>query len=324
MKRKLCTLFILSFIVILLSYSFAVASDTDLAKGVAEGVAEDAKQDAQKKKQKEFDEKLNVLLKKLPAAAKVVVLEFKVKAPEFDTPLSDNEAENSRKKTIKTFESIAEEMKDSLEEHIEALGITVVDRDAFKDIEKEIIYAQIGEVDPSTSAEFGKKIGATHLLIGKIILNGFKTGHPAGTLSIKIIDVESSKRFGTANIPLDFDQPKESTSSQSIQKQTLVDESFNVDPGTDKVYSQGFPVAGSLDISLTANSDVLLYIVDNGNYEEYAAGRGFRGFAIKERITSANFSVSVPKGLYYIVVSNKHSVFTSAGVVLSVSYTPEQ
>lgn len=111
--------------------------------------------------------------------------------------------------------------------------------------------------------------------------------------------------------------------AQSFQKETLVNESFNVGPESHKDYAWDFNRAGSLDINLTANTDVFLYVVDNENYAAYVAGRGFRGFAIKEKITSTNFSVSIPNGLHYIVIRNAH-ILKSAGIGLSVLYTPIQ
>lgn len=116
---------------------------------------------------------------------------------------------------------------------------------------------------------------------------------------------------------------EDETKSQNIQKETLVNESFFVSPGTHKDYAWDFNRAGSLDINLTANTDVFLYIVDNENYAAYAAGREFRGFAIKEKITSTNFSVSIPNGSHHIVIYNAH-IFKSAGIGLSVLYTPMQ
>lgn len=211
MKKYHILYIVLAFTIVLLSYSFAVAGNKDfwkdLAKGVAEGVVDDAKQNAKKEKQKEFDEKVEMLLKKLPAAAKLVVLEPKVRAPEFDTMGSDPEAEDSRKKILSALESAAEGLKDNLEEHIGAIGITVMERDAFKEIEKEIVYSQTGEVDPRSSARFGKAVGATHLLILKIVYDGFETDMPTVTFSIKITEVESSIRIGTANATFNIDQP---------------------------------------------------------------------------------------------------------------------
>lgn len=320
--------FLAIFSVVLLFSSFAVAGDgdfwSDLAKGVLKGMDEAAKEDAKKKREEEFNKKLDGLLKKLPSSAKVAVLEITMKAPEFETPESDPSTEDSRIKAINTLKSATESQRDSLEEYIGDAGITVLDRDAFKEIEKEIAYSQTGEVDSRNSAKFGKAIGATHLIFCKTVYDGFKTGHPKATFSVKITEVESSKRVGTANFSMEIEQPKEAASSQSVQKQTLVDESFNVGPGTHQVYSWTFNMPGSLDISLNANSDVFLYVVDNENYAAYSAGRAFRGYAIKERVTSANFSVAIPKGLNYIVINNTHSVFTSAGVGLTVLFTPKQ
>jgi len=80
---------------------------------------------------------------------------------------------------------------------------------------------------------------------------------------------------------------------------------------------------GTLNISLNANSDVFLYVVDKANLKAFNAGENFRIYAEKERVTSTNFSVSLSKGEYYIIVSNRHSILTTAGVSLSVSFTPQ-
>lgn len=327
MKRHVGIISALIFTIIVLGYSFAAAGFwEDLAKGLEES----AKKDTQKKEEEEFYKKLDGLLKKLPATARVVILGVKMKAPEFETPESDTEDEGSRKELIKSIESIGEKLKDHLEEHVGELGITIVDRDLFEDIEKEIVYSQTGEVDESSSAKFGKKAGGTHLLISKVIHDGFKTGHPTATFSIKITEIESAKRIGSINFTqeIDIEQPKESTTStqqakksKASEPQNLLNEGFSVSPGSYKTYSWDFPNDGTLDIAVSADFDVSVLVTDETNYRIFDSG-GTAKLLAKKKITSGSFSVSIPRGSHYIIIYNKDSLLTSASVGMVVSFTP--
>lgn len=338
MKRHVGIISVLIFTIIVLSYSFAAAGFwEDLAKGLEESAKKDTqkkeeaqKKEAQKKKEEEFYKKLDGLLKKLPATAKVAVLEPQMKAPEFETPEPDPEEESDRKKIIKRIESGSEKIKDMLEEHLGELGIAVLDRDIFKDIEKEIIYSQTGEVDQSSSAEFGKKLGATHMLAAKLIYEGFKTAPHTVTYSIKIIEVESAKRIGTINFTqeIDIEQPKESTTStpqakksKAPEPQNLLSEGFSVSPGSYKTYSWDFPNDGTLDIAVKADFDVYVLVTDEINYRIFDSGGTAKLFANK-KITSGSFSVSIPRGSHYIIIYNKDSLLTSASVGMVVFFTP--
>lgn len=268
------------------------------------------------KKQEDFEKKVKEIIKKLPDSAKVAVPAPVVK---WQIPEGMEDLEEALKKLSENF---SEDMQLRFENLLEEAGVKIVERDAFKEIEKEIVYSQTGEIDSANSAKFGKAVGATHMFLNKISFSGLETEHAIVTIALRVVEVESMLRVGTAIV--DIEQPKtKKLSSPHPSPQTLVSETFKVSAQNSKDYSWVFKSDGSLEINLSANSDVNLYIVDIDNYKKFAAGKPFRGFAVKERITSANFSVALMKGGYFIIVSNKHSLFTTAGVSLVVSYTPK-
>ncbi len=326
MKRYLY-IFILTFAGIFLSYSLAASVDFDqLLKGLGEA----GKKAEEEKKEKEFEieqrskqgwlyNELNVILSKLPASSRIVISESKLQIIGFETPLSDSKSEENR---LAMFEKARTEMETTSrawESMAENLGLKIVDREAFKEVEKEILLSQTGEVDPNSSAKFGKAVGATHMVLSNGIYDGIKTGNPTLTISFRVIDIETMLRLGSKSVTLDLLSPTQ----KSKQSQNLFNETFYVKPGTYQSYGWNFSSAGTLNINLKANSDVILYVVDKANLEAFNAGREFRIFAAKERITSTNFPVSLAKGEYFIVVSNRHSLLTTAGVSLSVSFTPQ-
>ena len=206
MKRYISIIITLTFANIFFSYSFASALDKDDVEIFLDTLDTIVKKEEQKNKEEAFNKKVDEILRKLPTSAKIAVPEIKLKVPELDMPESDPELEDSRIRTIKALQSISEKLRDSLETHLEDSGITVVERDAFKEVETEIVYSQTGEVDPNSSAKFGKAIGATHLVLCKVIYDGFRIGHPAGTISIRVVEVESMKRIGSANFTLELAQ----------------------------------------------------------------------------------------------------------------------
>ncbi|MEK6590956.1 MAG: hypothetical protein AABZ11_09790 [Nitrospinota bacterium] len=327
MKRYLGIIFVLTFAGVFLSYSLAASVDVDqLLKGLGElgkKFEEEKKEkefkSEQERKQKELYNKLNEILRKLPASARIVIPEFKLQIIGFETPLSDPKAEKNRLVMIEGLGTEWEKTRREWETIAESLGLKIVDREAFKEVEKEILLSQTGEVDPNSSAKFGKAVGATHMVLFNVIYDGIKTGDTKVAISVRVVDVETMLRVGSATVTIDTLSPTQ----KSKQPQNLFNETFYVKPGTYQSYGWNFNSAGTLNINLNANSDVLLYVVDKANLEAFNAGREFRIFSEKIRITSTNFSVSLSKGEYYIVVSNRHSLLTTAGVSLSVSFTPQ-
>lgn len=327
MKRYLGIIFVLTFAGVFFSYSLAASVDVDqLLKGLGEmgkKAAEENKEKEfkaeQERKEGEFVTKLNEILGKLPASARIVIPEFKLQIIGFETPLSDPKSEKNRLDMFEGIRNQLETKRRAWENIAEYLGLKIVDREAFKDVEKEILLSQTGEVDPNSSAKFGKAVGATHMVLFNVIYDGIKTGDIKVAMSVRVIEVETMLRVGSATVTIDTLSPTQ----KSKQPQNLINETFYVKPGTYQSYGWNFNNTGTLNINLKANSDVIIYVVDKANLEAFNAGREFRVFAAKDRITSTNLSVSLSQGEYFIVVSNRHSILTTAGVSLSASFTPQ-
>lgn len=328
MKKHLGLLSVLTFACTLLygfSSVWARSEILDVLNAISEGAKkEELEKKEQKekeelkernqKKQEEFDKKVNEIIKKLPDSAKVAVPAPVIK---WQIPVGMEDIEEALKKLS---ENASEDMRLRFENTLEEAGVKIVERDAFKEIEKEIVYSQTGEIDSANSAKFGKAVGATHMFLNKISFSGLETEHLIMTIALRVVEVESMLRVGSAIVDVDVEQPK---TKKLSSPQTLVSETFYVNPRNSKDYSLHFKSDGILAVNMSANSDVNLYIVDMDNYAKFMANRSFRGFAIKEKITSANFSVTLMKGDYFIIVSNYHSLFTTAGVSLGVVYTPK-
>jgi len=113
-------------------------------------------------------------------------------------------------------------------------------------------------------------------------------------------------------------------SDGSVQTQELLSESFDVSPGELKDYSWNFPSSGgTLKISVSTNSAIAIYVVDEVNFWKLKAGERFMALANKRNITSSNFNVKIPKeGNYKIVVSNREALLATASVSLEIVYIP--
>jgi len=244
MKRYLGIISVITFAGIFLSYSLAASVDFDqLLKGLGEmgEKAEEEKKEKefkaeQERKQREFDAKLNEILGKLPASARIIIPEFKLQIIGFETPLSDPKSEKNRLDMFEGARTQMETSRRAWESMAENYGLKIVDREAFKEVEKEILLSQTGEVDPNSSAKFGKAVGATHMVLFNVIYDGIKTGDTKVAISVRVIDVETMLRVGSASVTIDTLSPTQ----KSKQPQNLFNETFYVKPGTYQSYGWNF------------------------------------------------------------------------------------
>lgn len=106
------------------------------------------------------------------------------------------------------------------------------------------------------------------------------------------------------------------------QPQRLLDESFTVYASTHKSYSWKFNAPIALDINLSSNSNVSIFIMDETSYWKYKAGESVYPVASKNDVLSASFEAQIPQaGTYYIVISNR-AILTPANVSIQVYIRP--
>ncbi len=111
--------------------------------------------------------------------------------------------------------------------------------------------------------------------------------------------------------------------TQPPQPQVLLNEGFTIGAGKYDFYSWNVYRTGTLNVTVNADSDIYIYVVDEPNFWKYKAGETFNVLANRDKITFSNFEVEIPsKGKYYIFISNTHSVLTTKNVSLKVLYTP--
>ena len=111
-----------------------------------------------------FEDGFKNIINKLPPTSKIAVPEFKIQVPEFET--SDKEDEKRQAAIITAEKSRIEKIRIRTERIFEKNNVRIVERESFKDVENEILLSQTGEIDPKTSAQFGKAIGATYIVLG--------------------------------------------------------------------------------------------------------------------------------------------------------------
>lgn len=165
---------------------------------------EDAYVDDNQKAGREFIHQFSEQMKKLPRSARIAVPDFKIFIPELAKAGSDAQSEEARKSVINFFGAMTGELQQQMEQAVEKGGLKIVERDAFKEYEKEIMLSQTGEADPKSSARFGKAIGATHIIMGKVSVVGLNLGRMKIDVAAKIVEVETLLRAGSAAVSYDL------------------------------------------------------------------------------------------------------------------------
>jgi hypothetical protein len=63
-------------------------------------------------------------------------------------------------------------------------------------------------------------------------------------------------------------------------------------------------------------NDIEVYIMDEDNFENWRNGNQSRSYYFSGRVTVANFNVSLPKGKYHLIFSNKWAAITPKAVTV--------
>ncbi len=139
-----------------------------------------------------FNKEFSEIVKRLPPSAKVVV-------PSFETKLIiSNPNPNLTEERI--LEN-ASQWRDEIQNALFKSSVKVVDRDVLRHQEQEMVLTQTGIVDPQTSIKVGKSLGASHVVIGKLVWSSNPTSL-VQTFTAKFIEPESMLLFGVATFNL--------------------------------------------------------------------------------------------------------------------------
>lgn len=108
-----------------------------------------------------------------------------------------------------------------------------------------------------------------------------------------------------------------STATNAQQQQTTT---INLNPGDYWQTNINNKQGGSFIGAFASDTDVEVYILDNGNYAAWLNGKSFSSVYSSQRTSRGNFNVRLGRGPWYLVVSNKFSFIASKTV--NLVYTP--
>lgn len=80
-------------------------------------------------------------------------------------------------------------------------------------------------------------------------------------------------------------------------------------------------VTGSFSASAALGDNIIVYVLDQTNYDTYKSGNSPQAYYYSGKIGTGSFNVELLPGTYYIIMSNTYSSFSTKTVNLSSSYT---
>ena len=84
------------------------------------------------------------------------------------------------------------------------------------------------------------------------------------------------------------------------------------------MYSDGGIFSGRFRAQGGSNNDVEVFVVDGDGYENFRNGNAFKCYYQSGKKTVESFSVKMPKIRFYLIISNKFSMFSSKAVELTL------
>ena len=76
-------------------------------------------------------------------------------------------------------------------------------------------------------------------------------------------------------------------------------------------WTQFYPNTKKIAANITADSDVMVFILDARNLELFRNRKSFQSYYQSGKVTAVSVNVNLRRGQYYLVVSNLHSILTS-------------
>jgi hypothetical protein len=140
----------------------------------------------------ESDRRWQEFAAKLPPTARVVVPDFHATAN-----INPGAPPETRRQLQDVFAQMTRHLRDEAERDLLNRGVKVVNREALPHAEQEIVYSQTGVVDLNTAARFGKAVGATHIVLGRVEMAVNSPSHRYVTANVKVIETESLLLVGS-------------------------------------------------------------------------------------------------------------------------------
>jgi hypothetical protein len=113
--------------------------------------------------------------------------------------------------------------------------------------------------------------------------------------------------------------PGSSSGGPITTRSEIFSGSFNVAPR--EIYQIPFdaPSGGRVVGNFKSDSNIIVNIVDDENYQKLANQEGFRGYYNSGKIGASQINVTIPSGHFYVVFSNNYSIISTKHVSATLS-----
>lgn len=123
-----------------------------------------------------------------------------------------------------------------------------------------------------------------------------------------------------AQMPQMPKMPKMPTTQQTQQPRQPIEFATNVDAG--KIWSIPFVINQDetpykVGFEVAEQRDIIVFLTDAVNYKKFLEGRKYLVNYQSEKVESGLIDIKLPRGQYFLVVSNKHASFWTKKVFLT-------
>ena len=187
-----------------------------------------------------------------------------------------------------------------------------------------------GQTKEITSFQNIQKSSLSPAVYSIVSANGVMELKVKGTAYFKLFSISIPIPFESSKQISIYDEIRNKLSSVSgddlnlsLKGQTIVDKTYKIDPG--KYYYVYFTLSctanlqGGFIASAALGDNIIVYIVDEGDFRKYENGQKFSIYYKSGKVESGVFDIVLSSGKYYIVMSNTYSSFSTKTVQLQAA-----
>jgi hypothetical protein len=108
--------------------------------------------------------------------------------------------------------------------------------------------------------------------------------------------------------------PGSSSGDALTSRSEIFTGSFTVTPGEYYPIPFEVPTGGRIVGSFKSNTNIMVAVVDEANYQQITSGQRFYSHYYSGKIGAGSINVLLPSGRYYVVFANTYSIISSKQV----------
>lgn len=149
-------------------------------------------------------------------------------------------------------------------------------------------------------------------------------------ISVQVVAYQSSPSSQGSSLDQQLQQAQQKvqavqTNQNPSHSTTIANSVYKVGPGKYEYISFYSPcsstVTGQFSAEAALGDNIIVYLLDQNNFDAFKNGNSAQTYYNSGKVSSGSLNVGISPGIYYLIMSNTYSSFSTKTVSMSATYT---